>query len=247
VGNRQWQAARPLLTSGARRPAAIISACCLAVTVVLGVLTAHSARPDGLDGTVDSWIERTFGVHHRALLLLEDIGKPAETVILTLVIVLACLAARRLNGAVLTAVSVAASLVLTEVVLKPAVGRTLDGYRVYPSGHTGFAVTLAAVIAVLLVNPPRRQLRRALKIAVAAGAALIGSAVGVAMVGLHAHYFTDTIGGAALAIGVVLTTALVLDTERLRRWMRIASRGDHPAADMKVTTPDITTGSRKTH
>jgi membrane-associated phospholipid phosphatase len=245
VGNRQWQAAQPLLTSGARRPAAIIGACCFAVTVVLGVLTAHSARPDRLDGTIDSWIERTFGAHHRALLLLEDIGKPAGIAILTLVMVLACLAARRLNGAVLTAASVAASLVLTELVLKPAVGRTLDGYRVYPSGHTGFAVTLAAVIAVLLVNPPRRQLRMALKIAVAAVAGLVGSAVGVAMVGLHAHYFTDAIGGAALGIGVVLTTALVLDTESLRRWMRVPRRGDHPAADMTVTT-DITTGSRRT-
>jgi membrane-associated phospholipid phosphatase len=239
VGDRQVQAARQLLPSGARRPAAVIAACSLAVTVVLGVLTAHSSRPDALDGTVDSWVQRTFGVHHGTMLLLEDVGKPAEVVVLTLVIVLACLATRRVNGAALTAVSVAVSVVLTEFVLKPVVGRTLGGYLVYPSGHTGFAFTLATVIVVLMLNPPRRQLRRTVKGVVAAGVALIGSAVAVAMIGLHAHYFTDTVGGAALAIGVVLTTTFLLDTERLRRQMRTAGPGRRPAPGMRVTGPSV--------
>ena len=77
---------------------------------------------------------------------------------LTLVIMLACLAARRVNGAVLTAVSVVVSVVATEFVLKPIFGRTLGGALVYPSGHAGRAFTLAAVIVVLLLNPAGRQL-----------------------------------------------------------------------------------------
>jgi membrane-associated phospholipid phosphatase len=244
VDDRQGQAARTLLPSSARRPAALIAACCLVITLVLGVLTAHSSRPGWLDASVDSWIRRTFGVHHGTMLLLEDLGKPAEVAVLTLVIALACLAARRVNGAVLAAVSVVVFSVLTEFVVKPAVGRTLGGNLVYPSGHAGAAFTLAAVIVVLLLNPSRRQLRRAVKIAVAAGVALVGSAVAVAMIGLHAHYFTDTIGGAALAIGVVLTTTFLLDTERLRRRLRMAGHSDDPAPEVTVTGPDVTTTSR---
>jgi membrane-associated phospholipid phosphatase len=225
VDEREVLAARPLLPSGARRPAAVIAACSLAVTLVLGALTAHSSKAGRLDGAVDSWVQRTFGVHHETMLLLEDVGKPAEVVVLTLVVVLACLAARRFNGAVLAAVSVAVSAVLTEFVLKPLFGRTLSGYLVYPSGHTSFAFTLAAVIVVLMLNPARRQLRRAVKVAVAAAVALVCAAVPVAMIALHAHYFTDAVGGAALAIGVVLTTTFLLDTGRLRSWMRVFSPG----------------------
>jgi undecaprenyl-diphosphatase len=223
VAEQQLPAARPLLPSGARRPAAVIAVCCLAVTVALGGLTARSSKPGRLDATVDIWIQRVFGAHHGTMLLVEDVGKPAEVAVLTLVIVLACLAARRLNGTVLAAVSVVMSVVLTEFVLKPVFGRTLGGYLVYPSGHTGRAFTLAAVVVVLLLNPPRRQLRPALKVAVAAGVTLVGTAVAVAMIALHAHYFTDTVGGAALAIGVVLTTTLLLDAGRLHGLMRGAA------------------------
>ena len=244
MDDRQGQAARPLLPSGARRPAALVAACCFVVTLVLGVLTADSSRPGRLDATVDSWIQRTFGVHHGTLLLLEDVGKPAEVAVLTLVIVLVCLAARRVNGAVLAAISIAVFAVVTDFVVKPVVGRTLGGYLVYPSGHTGAAFTLAAVIVVLLLNPSRRKLRRTVKVAVAAGVALVGSAVAVAMIGLHAHYFTDTVGGAALAVCVVLATTFLLDTERLRRRLRAATPSDHPAPEVTVTGPDVRTSSR---
>ena len=244
MDDRHGQAARALLPAGARRPAALIAAGCLVVTLVLGVLTAHSSRPGQLDATVGSWIQRTFGVHHGIMLLLEDVGKPAEVAVLTLVVALVCLAARRVNGAVLAAVSVVVFALLTEYVVKPAVGRTLGGNLVYPSGHTGAAVTLATVIVVLLLNPSRREFRRSVKVAVVAGVALVGSAVAVAMIALHAHYFTDTIGGAALAIGVVLTTTFLLDTESVRRRLRVSSRSDHPAPEVTITGPDVTTRSR---
>ena len=246
MDDRQGQAARPLLPAGARRPAAVIAVCSLALTLVLGMLTAHSSKPGSLDATVDSWIQRTFGIHHGSMLLLEDAGKPVQVAVLTLVIVLVCLAARRFNGAALTAISVVVSAILIDFVLKPVVGRTLGGYPVYPSGHTGRAFALAAVIVVLTLNPQRRKLRRTVKVAVAAAAALVGSAVAVAMIGLHAHYFTDTVGGAALAIGVVLTTTFLLDTERLRSRMRIAGPGQRPVPDTKVTGPEVTTSSRLT-
>ncbi len=163
---------------------------------------------------------------------------------LTLIIMLACLAARRVNGAVLTAVSVVVSVVATEFVLKPIFGRTLGGAFVYPSGHAGRAFTLAAVIVVLLLNPASRQLPTALKVAVATGAALVGSAVAIAMIGLNYHYFTDTVGGAALAIAVVIATSFLLDTEGMRKRMRVARRNHRPASRREGTGPDVTPSSR---
>ena len=234
----------PLLPSRARRPAAVIAVCCVVLTLVLAVLTAHTSHPGPLDAAVDSWIQRVVGAHRRILHLVEDVGEPTEVALLTLAIVLACLAFRRVNGAVLTVLSVAMSVVLTEAVLKPIVGRTLNGYHVYPSGHTGLAFTLAAVIVVVLLNPPGNRLHRPLKIAIAAVAALVSSAVAVAMIGLSYHYFTDTVGGAALAIGVVLTISFLLDTEGVRRRLRIAGIGHRPAPVTEGTEPDVTSSSR---
>lgn len=237
------QGARPLLPFRARRPALIIAVCCVLVTLVLGVLTAHTSHPGPLDAAVDSWIQRTVGAHRRILQLLEEIGEPTQVALLTLAIMLGCLAARRVNGAVLTAVSVAVSVTLTEAVLKPIVSRTLNGARVYPSGHTGLAFTLAAVIVVLLLNP-RRRLRLPLIIAIAAVAALVGSAVAVAMISLHFHYFTDTVGGAALAIGVVLTISFLLDTDAVRRRLRVADPSHRRASVTEGTKPDVTSSSQ---
>jgi membrane-associated phospholipid phosphatase len=44
------------------------------------------------------------------------------------------------------------------------------------------------------------------------------------MIGLDFHYFTDTIGGAAVGIGVVLGTAFLLDVAVVRRWLGRLSR-----------------------
>jgi len=37
------------------------------------------------------------------------------------------------------------------------------------------------------------------------------SATATAMVGMGAHYFTDAVGGVAVAVGAVLATALAID------------------------------------
>jgi membrane-associated phospholipid phosphatase len=42
------------------------------------------------------------------------------------------------------------------------------------------------------------------------------------MIGLGFHYFTDTIAGAAVGVGTVTLTALVLDLPGPRRWLAAA-------------------------
>jgi membrane-associated phospholipid phosphatase len=206
-----------LLPVAARRPAAIITSCCAVIVAVLGAVVAGSSQPTSLDHSVDHWIQSHLATHARALTLLADLSEPAAVVVITLAIAVLCVAARRVNGALLAVISVPAATVLTELILKHIVGRTLNGNLVYPSGHAGRAFTFAAIIAVLLLDPPGTRLRPAIRIAIGTAAALVACAVAVAVVGLNWHYFTDTIGGAAVAIGVVLTTTFLLDRSTKRR------------------------------
>ena len=209
--------AGPLLPDRARRPAAVVAACGGLVTLLLGLLTAGAHRPDAIDRSVDSWIQARVGGHYSAMRALEAIANPLELAVLTVLIVLACLAGRRVNGAALAVASLAAVAGITDWVLKPSFGRTLHGALSYPSGHVASAFTLATVVVVLLLDVPRPVLRPAAKIAVAAAAALVGCAVGVGMIGLDYHYFTDTVGGAALGISLTLAAAFLLDLTLSRR------------------------------
>ena len=64
--------------------------------------------------------------------------------VLTVILVLACLATRNWSGAVLATVAEPAAGALTESVLKPYVGR-IDQARSFPSGHATSLFALAAV------------------------------------------------------------------------------------------------------
>jgi len=172
---------------------------------------------------VADWLKSWLGGHERLLVLLMDPGEPVQSVILTAAVAAACLAGRRLRAAVFTIVSALLASGLAEVVLKPLVDRKLSPWPdpVYPSGHTCRAFALAAIIVVLLLSQPRRPVRPAVTIAVAVILFLGGCAVGAAVICLHFHYFTDTIGGAALGVGVVIATAFLLDTASVRNLMAL--------------------------
>ena len=67
---------------------------------------------------------------------------------------------------------------------------------------------------MLLANPPRPRLPRAVRLLLVAGAMLVAAAVPVAMVALGFHYFTDIVAGTAVGIGTVLLVALLIDLAR---------------------------------
>jgi membrane-associated phospholipid phosphatase len=73
---------------------------------------------------------------------------------------------------------------------------------------------LAATCAVLLANPPRPRLPRAVRLLLLAGAVLVAAAVPVGMVALGFHYFTDIVAGTAVGTGTVLLIALLIDLGR---------------------------------
>jgi membrane-associated phospholipid phosphatase len=216
-----------LLPGWLRWPAAVLLAVCAAVTAALAVHFAGQDQPGRLDAAIDPRIRAGLGHFPRLLSWLPDLGTLAPVALIVLALVFACAVTRRWSGAALTAIAVPAAIGLTEYVLKPVVGRGLG--QSLPSGHATAMFALAAVCAVLLVDPPGRRVRGVIRLLLVLAALTVAAAVSAAMVaiGAHhftdtAHHFTDTAAGAAVGTGLVLASALVLDlaTGRKRRLRR---------------------------
>jgi membrane-associated phospholipid phosphatase len=92
----------------------------------------------------------------------------------------------------------------------------------YPSGHTTTMFALAAVLAVIMLNPPGRALTPVLRFIIPTAAVALACVISTRVIGLGSHYFTDTIAGAAAGVGTVAATALVLDLPGPRRWLAAA-------------------------
>ena len=130
-----------------------------------------------------------------------------------------CLLTHRPRGALLLAIVLPAGA-LADIGLKPLIHRTIGGSLSYPrypaslsypSGHTIGAFCLAVIVLVLLLGPHRPPLRPAVRALLACAVLAIACVVPVAMITLRMHYFTDTVGGAALATALVLAVALTID------------------------------------
>jgi membrane-associated phospholipid phosphatase len=203
---------RPLVPVAIRSLAVAILVLCAAVMAVLGALVAGQSRAEPLDQWVDSRIQGGLGGQWRVLEDLAGLGDLLPVVVMTVVLVLACLVTRRWRGALLVAVAVPAAAGLTELILKPLIGRTLMGALSFPSGTEARVFALAAAFAVLLADPVRRpRIPAAVRLALSVVVLLAAVAVAVALVGLGQHYFTDTVGGAAVGTVVALGIALILD------------------------------------
>jgi hypothetical protein len=217
-GTQQPGLVAPLLPVRARRPAAIAAACCAVVVAVLGAFAFRRSQANAVDRPVDLWLRHHLSSHLHVLSDISYLGGGQVVTVLTVVLVVACLAARRVNAAALSLISVIATVGLTEYVLKPLVHETIQhGWLTYPSGHTSSLFTLIAVVGVLMVDPPRWRPRPGLRPLIMLGLILVGCAVAVAMTVLQYHYFTDTIAGAAWGTCVVLTATFLVDSGGVRR------------------------------
>ncbi|MGA3153759.1 MAG: phosphatase PAP2 family protein [Streptosporangiaceae bacterium] len=228
-GARRPAASRPLLPAAARPAAAALLAACVAVAILLGALFWHQAHAGWLDRAVDTRLEASLGGHRVILNLLVGLGDPLPVTVIVVVLLLACAAARRWRGALLLAVAVPSAAALTELALKPLVGRLLGGGLSFPSGHATGMFALAAAIGVLLLGPPRPRRPAVLRVVLGLCAYAAAGAVAVALVSLHLHYFTDTVAGAAVGTAVVLATAFLLD------WL-CARREPAPAPPGRLTS-----------
>lgn len=226
---------RPLLPAAVRPLAAALLAVCVTVAALLGAWLMHERRAGWLDAAIDARLRDSLGGHPAVLNFVVQLGDPIPVTAMTTALVIACLAARRWRGAVLAAVSVTAAAVLTELVLKPLFDRTLQGNLVFPSGHATGTFALATVCVVLLAGPPRLagrpRLPGAVRLCLALTAVLAACTVAATVIALGYHYFTDTVGGAAVGTAVVLATAFVVD--------RLSPRSDEPGADRRLTADPV--------
>lgn len=217
----------PLFPPAARPAAWVLTVCCAITIAGLPILFAHHSGLNWLDRSVDPRIQGMYRAHHDLLPWLARPGDLIPVAALIVIIAVTCLVTGRANGAVLAVVGILVASVLAEHVLKPLVGRTARGFLSYPSGHGTVMFALAAVLAVLMLNPPHRVLTPALRLIVPAAAAALACVISVIVIGVGVHYFTDTIAGAALGTGTVAATALALDLPGPRRWLAAADRPLH--------------------
>ena len=224
LGRRPHQSVRPLLPTSTRRPAALVLGGAV-LALAAGALCVHDKYADPLDRRVGSWVAGRLGGHGRSLQLVADLGQKVQVIVIVAAMIAACVAVRRVNGAVFAAASTPAAAIATEKVLKPLAGH-LYSYASYPSGHATSIFALVATAAVLLAGPPAR-IRPALRIVIVAVAVLIGCAVSVAVIGLGDHHLIDTIGGAAVGIAVVLAAAFLLDLPVSQRLLGPAQADAH--------------------
>ncbi len=209
----------PLLAASARIRAAALLACCALFVAILGVLVARQTQPDRFDRAVDAPVIAWAGGHTQLALWLVAMASTIPAAALSVVIVIACLLARRPNGAVLAAVAVPVVAALNDGLLKHLFHRTYQGLLSYPSGHTATMSTLAATLTILLAIPPRPTRAKTLQWVIPAVACLLVILVAVGVIGLRYHYFTDTLAGAAEGVATVVALALLLDLPPIKRWL----------------------------
>jgi membrane-associated phospholipid phosphatase len=222
----------PLLAGRARGLAAAVLVACVAVTALLGLLFYQQHAPDAFDSAIDNWIGSALSSNAAAALLHVVVlpGEPAGVAAMTLVLVAACLVTRRLRGVLLTVIAVPVAGGLSDLVIKPLVGRIygLDSLT-FPSGHATGVFTVAAVVAVLLLGPQYPQVPAQLRILLVLASYAACAVVSVALVGLDFHYFTDTVAGGTTGTAVVLATAFVLDLPLLHRLAPVWLTGPPPS------------------
>jgi membrane-associated phospholipid phosphatase len=241
----------PLLAERTRGLAAAVLVACIALTALLGLLFYHQHQPDALDAAIDDWIGSALSSHAAVdvLQVVVMLGEPAWVAALTVVLLAACLVTRRLRGALLAAVSVPVAGALSDLVIKPFVGRIYGlSSLTFPSGHATGVFTIAAVLAVLLLGPQYSQVPVRLRSWLVLACYAVCAAVSVTLVALDFHYFTDTVAGAATATAVVLATAFVLDLPLLRRlvpgWLKRSPPPSRAAGDPVTGRPPDSPGRR---
>jgi membrane-associated phospholipid phosphatase len=210
-------AARPLLSAAARLPAAAIVAICVLVTAVQAVWLRHGMETGWVDTAVDAKVRAALGGHPALLAVLVWPGGPVVVTAMAAAVVLACVLRRQYGEAAFVAISVPLAAAITELVLKPLIGRTSWGDP-FPSGHVTSVAALATALTVLLARTPTRA-PGPFCLALACTAFLVTAAVALGVIGANMHHLSDTVGGAAVGTGTVLLIVLVLDTLS-QKWRR---------------------------
>lgn len=198
-----------------RRPLLLVSILAAVAFTVLAVRYAGTSSAGRVDTGVDAAVDPVADDHRLLIERVVALGSPSWVVASAVVLAAVCLLLGRRRLAVLALVGPGVTGACTSL-LKPLLGRTIDGSLAFPSGHTAGATAFGLVVGLLAISLVRPGRIGALAILIAGGV-VAGGGVGLAMIAANAHYPTDTIGGFCMAVVLVCGTALVVDRVAVRR------------------------------
>lgn len=197
----------PLIPTRLRLPATLVALACWALAAILGAVYAGDHQAGPLDAAVARGIDSVVGEQSMFARVLTGPTHPIVVYPLIALTVGIAVFRRWWHRAVLAVAAPGLCVLLTELVFKPLVGRVHEGVYAYPSGHTVSAVATLAVAALVIGVEWSPRPRLALL-----GLFLLGCVIlAVGLVGMDYHYFTDTIGGFGVALGVTLPLTLLAD------------------------------------
>jgi undecaprenyl-diphosphatase len=176
---------------------------------VLGMRYANQEMAGPLDRTLDASIRTHLRQDQTLTRALVSLGDPSHAFILLAAVAGAAAIARRWSGVVLAIGGTPTAVMITEVILKPLIGRLRYGHLTFPSGHTT-AVTAVAITTAILLTGAHRP-RGFLRLLASLAAIVVAASVAVALIAQHIHYATDTVAGCCVAVATVLAVALALD------------------------------------
>jgi membrane-associated phospholipid phosphatase len=203
-------ACRPVLPVHLRRAAVVVI---LLATLVLAILAwryAHQEAAGRLDRTLDIYIRTRLHQEQSLTEALISLADPPQAAILVAALAGAAALARRWSGVMLLLGGTPTAVVISEVILKPLVGRLRYGHLTFPSGHATAMAAIATATAILLIGAQRPR-GVTLRLCASLAAIAVAASVAIALVAQHVHYATDTVAGCCVAVVTVLTLALALD------------------------------------
>ncbi len=189
--------------------------------LTLGVLCwklADLRTTTAVDAAVDPRLAYHFRGQRQVFEAVITLGDPVNVVLASVALAGLCLLMGARRAALLSLVGPPLAGALVEWVLKPLVDRRyLDGL-VFPSGHTAGTSAIAVVLVLLLLpGGALRNLAAPVRVLLWYASAVFSAGVGLGLVILRFHYITDVIGGAAVAVTVILAFAWTLDRLAHRR------------------------------
>ena len=184
-----------------------VAVACAVLTIALGV-RYHGRKYGGrLDNTVDNWVNKIFGQHNVVLQNVLHVVNISMVITAMAIAVIIGLLTERTRLVLLAIIGPIAALTITELVLKPLIGRTYNGVEAYPSGHTTITVSIIVVFGFFAAITRYMWI----KIAFGVFSVLAILLVVIALIGYHYHYATDTMGGFCVATATVIGCALLID------------------------------------
>lgn len=190
----------------------MLVACCAVFLALLAWTYGGTSGPGAVDTAITDALADHVAGHSFAARAAVQVGAEGSVIAMSCVLVVTCLALRRTALAVVAIAGPGVTGVLTTV-MKPALGRTLEGVPAFPSGHTAGITAIALVVALLVTGLFRRP-SVTVTILAGVGVVLAATTVATGLVIERFHYPTDTLGGFCVAVVVVLGLALLVERVR---------------------------------